>query len=126
MQRLKNRIVFSFREILYLNGFRTTGDFKVIVKDIINQKPSVDKKAWYKWHMHPDPFTFRFPRIQGTLQIVFFFYRNQFKQFFLPKSIQTVQCLVGSLGLVVTTINEADVQSASVIINKNNAQVQDI
>ena len=39
----------------------------------------------------------RFPRIQGTLQIGFFF---------LPKSIQT-----GSLGLVVTTINEADVQS---------------
>lgn len=66
--------------------------------------------------MHPYPFTFRFPRIQGNLQIVFF----------LPKSIQTVQCLVGSLGLVVTTINEADVQSASVIINKNNAQVQDI
>ena len=53
----------------------------------------------------------RFPRIQGTLQI----------GFFLPKSIQT-----GSLGLVVTTINEADVQSASVIINKNNAQVQDV
>lgn len=54
----------------------------------------------------------RFPRIQGTLQI---------EGFFLPKSIQT-----GSLGLVVTTINEADVQSASVIINKNNAQVQDV
>ena len=80
MQSLKNRIVFSFREILYLNGIRTTGDFKVIVKDTINQKPSVDKMSWYKWHMHPDPFTFRFPRIQGTLQIVFF----------LPKSIQTV------------------------------------
>lgn len=48
MQSLKNRIVFSFREILYLNGFRTTGDFKVIVKDTVNQKPSVDKMSWYK------------------------------------------------------------------------------
>lgn len=75
--------------------------------------------------MHPDPFTFRFPRIQGTLQIVFFLPKS-IQTVFLPKSIQTVQCLVGSLGLVVTTINEADVQSASVIINKNNAQVQDI
>lgn len=67
-----------------------------------------------------------FPKNSGDSTDWFFFYRNQFKQFFLPKSIQTVQCLVGSLGLVVTTINEADVQSASVIINKNNAQVQDI
>ena len=62
--------------------------------------------------MHPDETYTPFPKNSGD---------STDWVFFLPKSIQT-----GSLGLVVTTINEADVQSASVIINKNNAQVQDV
>lgn len=67
-----------------------------------------------------------FPKNSGDSTDCFFFLPKSIQTVFLPKSIQTVQCLVFSLGLVVTTINEADVQSASVIINKNNAQVQDI
>lgn len=82
MQSLKNRIVFSFREILYLNGFRTTGDFKVIVKDTINQKLSVNKMSVVQRTHAPRSLYIPFSKNSGDSTDCFFFTEINSNSFF--------------------------------------------